>query len=304
MSSDPDFASLEDVELTLAWAHEARRFTPWLAENLDRLSSAIGVPLELTETESRVGTFSADIIARDAANGSVVLIENQLYGSDHNHLGQIMTYLAGTEAEIVIWIARQFREEHLSALRWLNMHTDEKFAFFAVRVRVVRIADSPLAPLFEVVERPNNWERQLQERAREAKVESPVSVRRKAFWDRYLELYPESVRDGYGSVSSRWRRIPDHDLVISQWLSQTTVGVFVRGGRGRGGPAVAPLLVRHRERLEAELGVPLGSTAYPFNKDASADTSDPANWDTAIHWLESETQKYVRAIAAVLEGRE
>ena len=63
-----------------------------------------------------------------------------------------------------LWIARDFRGPHLSAVRWLNTHTTDDFAFFAIKLRVVQIGDnsSIVAPLFEVVERPNDWERRLQ----------------------------------------------------------------------------------------------------------------------------------------------
>ena len=152
-----DFAELKNVTLRDVWGHEAKDFTPWLAANMERLSKEIGVPLELEDTEVAVEQFSADIVARNPADDSRVLIENQLEGSDHTHLGQILTYLAGVQAQTVVWIARDFAESHRSAIRWLNDHTVESFAFFAVRVRVVQIADSPLVPLFEVLERPSTW---------------------------------------------------------------------------------------------------------------------------------------------------
>ena len=94
-----------------------------------------------------------------------MLIENQLEHADLHHLGQVLAYLAGLEAKTVVWVAKGFDEAHLSALRWLNEHTAESFAFFAVRVRVVRIGDSPLAPVFEVLERPNDWDRRVQDTA-------------------------------------------------------------------------------------------------------------------------------------------
>ena len=136
-------AELKDVAPRAVWEHEARDFTPWLAENLERLSQAIGIPLELEGTEVQVEQFAADIVAVDPEDGSRVLIENQLAASDHDHLGKILTYLAGVQAQTVVWVAPRFEEAHRSAVRWLNDHTVEPFAFFAVRVRVVQIADSP-----------------------------------------------------------------------------------------------------------------------------------------------------------------
>ena len=63
------------------------------------------------------------------------MIENQLENTNHTHLGQVLTYLAGLEAQTVIWIAKEFQGPHLSVVRWLNSHTVDPFAFFAVKVR-------------------------------------------------------------------------------------------------------------------------------------------------------------------------
>lgn len=139
------FDNLTDLPLHDAWRHEATDFTPWLSESIDHLSEVIGIPLELTGTEVAVESFSADILARNPMDDSVVLIENQLETTDHTHLGQIMTYLAGLEAQTVIWIAPQFREPHLSAIRWLSQHTADGFSFFAVKARVVRIGNPSMS---------------------------------------------------------------------------------------------------------------------------------------------------------------
>ncbi len=125
MTTVPNLSQLKIVDLREAWAHEAHNFTPWLAENIGQLSEAVGIPLEVEGTEVSVESFSADILARNTMDDSIVLIENQLEGSDHTHLGQIMTYLAGLEAHTIIWVAKDFREPHLAALRWLNDHTGE-----------------------------------------------------------------------------------------------------------------------------------------------------------------------------------
>ncbi|MFM1921414.1 MAG: hypothetical protein RLZZ303_3048, partial [Candidatus Hydrogenedentota bacterium] len=120
--------TLTTASLREAWANEAQHFTPWLAEHLEQLSQAIDIPLELEGREILVGPFSADILARNTLDGSLVLIENQLERTDHTHLGQILTYLAGLGAQTVVWVASEFREPHLSALKWLNEHTANPFA--------------------------------------------------------------------------------------------------------------------------------------------------------------------------------
>ena len=291
--NDPVFATLADVALRDAWAHEAHRFTPWLAANLDRLSGVIGIPLELTGTEMRVGTFSADILARNATDDSVVLIENQLEGSDHTHLGQIMTYLAGLEAQTMVWVAPTFRDEHLSAVRWLNEHTVDPFAFFAVRLRVVRIANSPYAPLFEVIERPNNWDRQVSEKKRAVEGDrSQIGEHRLAFWTHFCTRHPDYGAPG--AASSRWAALPGTDLLVVQYLSRNGVGVFVRPPRG-GSPEQLELVVRpHLEQLATVLGA---NQETDLGSRLTVDPYDQANWDAMADWLDDRTRAYQAAFA-------
>lgn len=111
------FARLSDTSLRQAWRDEARDFTPWLFDNIEYLSDILDLELQTTDSEAEVEGFSADIVATDTRTGDRVLIENQLENSDHKHLGQILTYLAGLEAKTVIWVAREFHEAHRSAIR-------------------------------------------------------------------------------------------------------------------------------------------------------------------------------------------
>jgi hypothetical protein len=150
---------LEQVELRSIWANEAGDFTPWLAQNdnLRLLGDTIGIALELEAQEKAVGPFSADILCKDTANDSWVLIENQLERTDHTHLGQLLTYAAGLHAVTIVWIARRLTEEHRAALDWLNEITDEKFRFFGLEIEVWKIGDSIAAPKFNVVSNPNDW---------------------------------------------------------------------------------------------------------------------------------------------------
>ena len=113
------------------WQTEDKHFTPWLAEdeNISLLGDAIGLSLEVEAQEQAVGPFRADILCRDIADDSWVLIENQLERTDHTHLGQLMTYASGLKAVTIVWIAKKFTEEHRSSLDWLNEITDDSFNF-------------------------------------------------------------------------------------------------------------------------------------------------------------------------------
>lgn len=122
------FARKVAVDLRTIWPHEARDFTPWLAENLNYLTEPLGMELELEATEKRVGAFRADMVCRNKVDNSRVVIENQFDTSNHPHLGKVLTYAAGLDAGTIIWVAEEFRDERRDALDWLNRRTDSGFS--------------------------------------------------------------------------------------------------------------------------------------------------------------------------------
>ena len=154
-----NLGKLKKVELRDVWGNEASDFTNWLAqpENLDLLSEEIGVEIKLIQPEANVGQFKVDILAEEASSGRKIIIENQLEDTNHDHLGKIVTYASGYDAEIVVWIVRDVREEHQRAVDWLNEHTDERIGFFLIKVELWQIEGSSPAPKFDVIVSPNEW---------------------------------------------------------------------------------------------------------------------------------------------------
>ena len=157
MTGPQPLSNIESVSLREVWPNEGSDFTPWLAAHITELGEALGIPLEMEETESPVGSRSLDILATDSSSGRSVIIENQLDYSDGDHLSRLLIYAAGKDADVVIWIAREFEEEHWLVLQWLNQRTDMQTKFFGVAVEVWRIEGSPPAPYFRVVAAPNDW---------------------------------------------------------------------------------------------------------------------------------------------------
>jgi hypothetical protein len=150
------FGQLARISARLGWPHEAHEFTPWLADNVGLLGQAVGLSLELREREHKVGRYSLDLLLSDAQE-RVVIVENQFGQTDHDHLGKLLTYCAGTEADVVIWIAEQLNEEHVAVLEWLNENTVQGVGFFGVELELLRIDDSRPAPNFRVLVQPNEW---------------------------------------------------------------------------------------------------------------------------------------------------
>ena len=155
-----DLGAIERVDLREVWPHEAQDFTPWLAENLDKLGEALGLDLELRGEEQPVGPFFLDVLAHDRGGDRPVIIENQLEATNHGHLGQLLTYAAGYDAGVIVWLTGDFQDEHRAALDWLNQRTREDTAFFGVVVEAWKIDDSRPAPHFRLVAFPNDWRKQ------------------------------------------------------------------------------------------------------------------------------------------------
>ncbi len=156
----PNLGTIKRIDdLRTIWPHEAHDFTTWLAkeENLALLSEEIGIDIVLTEVESSVGSFNVDIFAAEEGTTRKIIIENQLEDTNHDHLGKIITYASGKNAEIIIWIVKHARDEHRQAVEWLNQHTDEDIGFFLVEIELWAIDNSLPAPKFNVIERPNDW---------------------------------------------------------------------------------------------------------------------------------------------------
>jgi hypothetical protein len=293
------FGRLTDVDIRSAWIHEAHQFTPWLADNLGYLSDALGVTLELVQREAAVGPFSADLLLQNTNDNSLVLVENQLEVSDHSHLGQILTYLQGLAAKTVVWIAPRFRDEHLSAIRWLNSNTLEEYAFFAVQIKAVRIGDSPIAPVFEVLERPNEWERAVH-RAAQNEV-SEQGLLRQEFWRHYLNLFPAELAFGEANAAnSRWHTMSECNLIVGQFLSTTRIGVYIRGLRNADSIEVYDRLLGKKDTLEEQTSVKLlpnrdGRFLLLERDDSLADQS---RWDELSQWLYQVTKRYEQMLVA------
>lgn len=177
---------LEKVPLRDVWPHEALDFTKWLSEeeNLKQLGDACSINLEFVGTEQAVGPFSVDIVAKETSSDRHIIIENQLEETNHDHLGKVITYAAGQDAAIAIWIVARAREPHKKAIEWLNEHTDDQHSFFLVEVEAWRIGDSKVAPTFTVVQAPNYWARAEKKKDGLGDTES-VQL---DYWQTYREL--------------------------------------------------------------------------------------------------------------------
>ena len=266
----PNLAKIERIaDLRATWPNEALHFTPWLADNIGELGESLGMDLELKETEAAVGGYSLDILATDLNSDRPVIIENQLETTDHGHLGQLLTYAAGFDAGAVVWVTREFRDEHRQALDWLNQRTDENTEFFGVVVELWRIGNSLPAPHFKLVAIPNGWRKETAAQANRQTVAVPSE--RLERYRNFFQSLIDTLREEHKFTNARkgkpqsWCDFPSGMRHIGyganfsaqgQNLARVNINItFPDAERNR---KLVAGLEQSRESIEAEIGHTLG----------------------------------------------
>lgn len=181
---------LKEVDIRKLWGHEQYDFSNWLANNLEELNDAIGLTLSEVEKEVYVGAYRCDLVGQDEVSGEKVIIENQLETSNHDHLGKIITYASGLDASVIVWIVKEAREEHRSAIEWLNNNTDTNINFFLIEIHAYQIGDSEYAPKFEVVEKPNDFIKNAKKQSGSGEMNKSKSERLE-FWTKFNDILAE-----------------------------------------------------------------------------------------------------------------
>lgn len=291
-------STLVQVPLREAWKHEAGDFTPWLAEtaNLASLGDALGLgELELVATEHQVGDFKLDILCTDGADQ--VIIENQLERTNHAHLGQIITYAAGIGAKKIIWVAETFRPEHVAALEFLNQNTTEDLNFFAVEIELWRIGDSPLAPKFEVVVKPNEWAKAGREQARAAVSATPTKQLYLRLWTELVArlakgaptIRPQKPRPQMWLNNSMGRAGFRLNPTASQQGKRLGVEVYIDHPESK---RLFQALAAQREQLEQQLGFALDWQELPEAQACriaswrpNSPLEEEASWSEYLDWF-------------------
>ena len=306
-----DIGRLSRTRARDVWAHEAGDFTPWLLDNADALGEVLGMDLELSAAEHPVGQFSLDLIGLDSATGETVIMENQLEKSDHNHLGQILTYAGGTNATNIVWIADEIRSEHRAALDWLNERTDEKTRFFAVEISAARIGESAYAPLFEVVVKPNDWQKIVRASAG-SNEQSQTREMYREFWSLFLQLlhaeYPGWTNTRVPQPQN-WMVLPlgvsDVKLCVVGTREYLRVEIYFSGRSSEENDANFQAVLAHKTAIEGAFGDELlwdeleGRKACRVSYARHDGVGPDSNWDEQTRWLVNAAGRLKGAVDSV-----
>jgi hypothetical protein len=292
------------VNLREAWKNEATEFTPWLAEqsNLTSLSDALGLgELELVQTEYPIGDFRLDILCTD--DDGEVIIENQLEKTNHSHLGQIITYASGVGAKKVIWVAESFRSEHIAAFEFLNQNTTDELNFFAVEIELWKIGDSPMAPSFNVVCKPNGWAKTGREQARMASTTTPTKQLQFKFWSGFKTYIQENGIELHMAEAK-----PQHWFNVNLGRGGFTLALTANSRHERLGVEVYifhvdskqkfQTLENRKQEIESKLGFALDWQVLPESHacrlavyEPNFDLENEAEWSNYYSWLAVKAKK-------------
>ena len=212
---------LKEIDIRKVWAHEQYNFSKWLASesNIQELGDVLNLSLTNVETEKFVGNYRCDILCQDELTGKTVLIENQLEPSNHDHLGKIITYASGLDAAVVVWIVAEARDEHASAIEWLNKHTDEDVSFFLLEIHAYTIGDSMPAPQFRIVQQPNDFAKTAKSMSQKGELNDTQTCRLE-FWTKLND-----VIDQKGKPFNKRKPSTDHWYSVAVGTSQCHISI-------------------------------------------------------------------------------
>jgi hypothetical protein len=304
-------SKIKQIDLRKAWSHEATDFTNWLAEeeNLILLSDEIGIDIKLLQTEASVGKFNVDILAEEDNTGRKIIIENQLEITNHDHLGKIITYASGYDAEVIIWIVKDVRDEHKQAIDWLNEHTDEDIYFFAIKMELWQIDDSPYAPKFQIISKPNDWAKAVKASAVKNSL-TETKILQLDYWNKFSENLKENSK----ILKARKPR-PQHwyDLGIGSFdahialtmnsrENQIACEVYINEDKD-----LYYFLEKRKDIIEKELNCKL--VWMPLeNKKASrikiireADLAEQEKWDDYVNWMKENAEKFHKVFGRLIK---
>lgn len=194
----------------------------------------------------------------------------------------------------------------------MNKITDEEFRFFGLEVELWRIEDSPAAPKFNVVSKPNDWSRSVAQAARaidEAELSETRLVQR-AYWSAFSTVLGKAGGPVSGNRKPQARASMGYpigrshinlNVAMTKSKRQSRSELYLRGSSAK---AFFHLLAEQRETIEQEFGYPLEWKEFPNRQDSritaylnDVDPEDEQDWPRQHQWLVTRLNDLHRVFA-------
>lgn len=249
---------LIEVDVRELWKHEQYDFSNWLSKesNLEYLNEILGLTLTDVDKEVYVGPYRCDLVAKDETSGITVIVENQLEGTNHDHLGKIITYASGLGAKVMVWIVKEAKEEHRAAIEWLNNNTNNDINFFLIEIHAYKIGNSDPAPKFEVVEKPNDFVKRSKAKSEDSDLNKSQGERL-FFWEQFNQILV-----GRGKPFNVRKATTDHWYDVALGTSEAHIAIDLVNKDGNvvvevyinDSKELFDNLAEHKEEIESTLG--------------------------------------------------
>lgn len=194
---------------------------------------------------------------------------------------------------MIVWLFKRAREEHRAAIEWLNNHTDENIGFFLCEIKLFRIGSSEPAVKFEVVERPNDW-------TKEVKKTTLTNASQQLRYDYWAAFQDYAFQNTRFSRSFRHRK-PAKDYWMSFAIGSSECHIEASQIHKRNELSVELYidlnkdlfrsLYAMRETIEAEADLSFDWRELPNNKASrivahkSVAFDDRAQWSEHFDWM-------------------
>tara|TARA_B100001123_G_C15129187_1_gene954593 strand:+ start:131 stop:1081 length:951 start_codon:yes stop_codon:yes gene_type:complete len=297
--------------------HEAHNFTPWLKENLhyieEKLHLSFGDVNNIL-TEVPVGPYFCDVLA-ETIDGKKVVIENQFQRADHDHLGKMLTYAAGLNADMLIWIAEEFRDEEIATLNWLNrISPDDTPVFFALEMELIKIGNSEPALNVNIVVKPDEWTKKVQK----AKITKQANMKAEIyfeFWSNFIEYFSRKRNELKTRTppKARYINIPSQTkgfefTILFEGGKIPAIQLWIGKNSKEENEIIYNKLKKHQEKLESTLSnliwindPDLKSSRIIFQRDIEHNFSDEER-DDVFEWFMQSLEKFEKSFNPLLEN--
>jgi len=149
-----DFGTLELVDPESVWEEGAEDFAPWFLAHSQQLGDVLGLEKGLNDARQFTTKSATGVLGTDDNGEDVVVVSSKNATADDSDLGRALGMAASSGASSVALVTAVLHEDQLKALAWLNNQTRSGVRWYGIEMRVVRIADSPAAMLFDLVASP------------------------------------------------------------------------------------------------------------------------------------------------------
>lgn len=186
----------------------------------------------------------------------------------------------------------------MAALEFLNQHTTDELDFFAVEIELYRIGDSPMAPSFNVVVKPNDWAKIGRQNAKAAATMTPTKQRQLKFWTEW-----SAWLQAKGSALKPQKPAPQHWTNIALGSTGVHLAATVNSRENRinmevyidhqNSKGMFKELLAQRAAIEAEMKqsldwkeLPEGHACRILLRRPDSPPDDETRWKDYFEWLE------------------